>query len=73
MVQDAFHLELVLMVGVPLSQVPELLGEVEAMRDVLGRDVVLSHFDAVVKIAYLKRMLVCIDDLNKGLPNTRFN
>ena len=61
------------MVGVPLGKVPELLGEVEAMRDVLGRDVVLSHFDAVVKIAYLKRMLVCIDDLNKGLPNTRFN
>ena len=54
-VQDALHLELVLVIGVPLCQVAELLGEVEAVRDVLGGDVVLCYLDTVVKIPYLKR------------------
>ena len=53
-IEDALHLELVLVVGVPLGQVTELLGQVKTMRDVLRRHVVLGHLDAVVKITDLK-------------------
>jgi len=54
MIENALHLELVLVVGVPLGQVPELLCQVKTVRDVLRRDVVLSHLDTVVQIANLK-------------------
>jgi hypothetical protein len=56
-VQDALHLKLVLVVGVPFSQVSELLGEVEAMGYVFRGDVVLSYLDAVVKITHLKEKI----------------
>ena len=49
-VQDALHLELVLVVGVPLRQVTELLGQVEAVADVFRGHEVLGDLDAVVEI-----------------------
>ena len=52
-VDDVLDLELVLVVGVPLRQVPELLREVEAVARVLGGDEVLGDLDAVVKVAHL--------------------
>ena len=49
-VQDVLDLELVLVIGVTLAQVPELLGLVEAPLKVLGRHEVLGHLDAVVHV-----------------------
>ena len=52
-VQDALHLKLVLVVGVPLREVAKLLGQVEAVADVFRRDEVLGNLDAVVEISDL--------------------
>ena len=54
-VDDVLYLEFVLVVGVPLGEVPELLREVEAVARVLGRDKVLGDLDAVVQVAHLVR------------------
>ncbi len=54
MIEDALHLELVLVVGVPLGQVPELLGQVEAVRNVLRRDEIFGDLDAVVQVSDLQ-------------------
>ena len=53
MVDDVLDLKFVLVVCVPLCQVPELLREVEAVARVLRRDKVLGNFDAVVQVAHL--------------------
>ena len=53
MVDDVLDLKFVLVVCVPLCQVPELLREVEAVARVLSRDKVLGNFDAVVQVAHL--------------------
>ena len=42
--EDGLDLQLVLVVGVPLGEVAELLGQVEAVVDVLRGDKVLGHF-----------------------------
>ncbi len=52
-VQDGLDLQLVLVVGVPLCQVPELLCQVDAVADVLRRHKVLGHLNAVVQVAHL--------------------
>lgn len=41
------------MVGVPLGQVAELLGQVETVADVFRRDEVFGDLDAVVEISHL--------------------
>ena len=46
-------LQFVLVVGVRVCEVSELLGLVEAPLQVLGRDKVLRHFDAVVDVSHL--------------------
>ena len=51
--QDGLDLELVLVVRVPLCEVAELLGKVEAMVDVLWGDKVFCHLDAVVQVSDL--------------------
>ena len=48
-VDDVLYLEFVLVVGVPLGEVPELLREVEAVARVLGRDKALGDLDAVAQ------------------------
>ena len=53
MVDDVLDLKFVLVVRVPLCEVPELLREVEAVARVLRRDEVLGNFDAVVQVAHL--------------------
>ena len=43
MVEDVLDLKLVLVVGVPLGQVPELLGQVQTVGNVLRGDKVLGN------------------------------
>ena len=52
--EAVLDLELVLVVGVGVAEVPELLGLVEAPLKVLGGDKVLGDLDAVVDIANLE-------------------
>ncbi len=64
-IEDVLDLQLVLVVGVALTQMSELLGLVEAPLQVLGGDEVLGNFNAVVYVADLykyrnKRLLLLI-------------
>ena len=52
-IHDMLDLKLVLVVCVPLCQVPELLGQMEAMRNVFWGNKILGHFDAVVQVSDL--------------------
>ena len=56
MIKDALHLEFVLVVGVPFSQMTVLLCQVKTVTDVFGRYVIFSNFDAVVKISHLNEI-----------------
>ena len=49
-VHDALDLQLVLVVGVPLGEVAELLGQVQAVRNVLRRDKVLGHLEKKINM-----------------------
>ena len=53
MVDDVLDLQLVLVVGVMLGQVPELLGQVQTVLGELGTDEILSNLDAIVQISHL--------------------
>ena len=52
-IDNIFYLELVFVVGVMLSQVPELLGQIKTVLGELGTDKILCYLDAVVQISHL--------------------
>ena len=60
---DVLYLEFVLVVGVPLCEVPELLREVEAVARVLVQDKVLGNLDAVVQHSQLIDSYRCVASL----------
>ena len=49
-----FDLELVLMIGVVVSEVPEVLRDVETPLETLGGHEILGHLDAVVDVPNLR-------------------
>ena len=53
MIQYGFNLQLVFVVCVPLSEMTELLGQVETVVDVLGGHEILGHFYAIVQVSHL--------------------
>ena len=54
-VSPHLDLQLVLVVGVVVGEVPEVLGDVEAPLEALGGHKVLGHLDAVVDVPNLRR------------------
>ena len=52
-IDDIFYLKLVLVVGVMLSQVPKLLGQIQTVLGELRTYKILCYLDAVVQISHL--------------------
>lgn len=57
MVDNVFDLQFVLVVAMRVTQVTELLGQMETMRHILWRDEILSDLDAVLQISHLRAQI----------------